>query len=478
MKSAGGGLARLDAVAQLKALETRRLSAAELLEASVATADAAKGLNAVVRRDLEAARNKARSIDERRQAGETAEALGLLAGLPMTVKDTLDVDGMAATSGTQALRGRAAGDAAPVGRARTEGAVIWGKTNTPPLAGDFQTFNALYGTTRNPWDPDLTPGGSSGGAAAAVAAGITPLEMGSDLSGSLRIPASFCGVYAHKPTYGLVSQRGHIPPAPGTAAEPDLNVIGPMARSARDLRLLLSIMAQAPMPAKAAPIALPDLKVGLWLNEPAFTLDDEVGEVVERFAAALSGAATTVLRIDSPVDAESLLDTFTVLMFAASGEGREPLWLRPPAKLARLLGASRTSWAGTLLARTTRHRDWIRANEARARMELALRQGFSRYDVIIAPAAPCTAFPHDPKSRKRRKVRRADGRSFPYGALMDWSALASACGLPATVVPAGLSAGGLPVGVQIIGPRGADSKTLAVAQAIEENVIGFTPPPG
>ncbi|OYX36433.1 MAG: amidase [Caulobacterales bacterium 32-69-10] len=473
-----GGLARLDATAQLKALETRRLSAAELLEASVATADAAKSLNAVVRRDLDRARQKARSIDERRHAGETAEALGLLAGLPMTVKDTLDVDGMAATAGTKALQGRAAGDAAAVGRVRTEGAVIWGKTNTPALADDFQTSNALYGTTRNPWDEALTPGGSSGGAAAALAAGVTPLEIGSDLAGSLRIPASFCGVFAHKPTYGLVSQRGHTPPAPGTAAEPDLNVIGPMARSARDLRLLLSIMAQAPMPAKAAPVALPDLKVGLWLEEPAFALDAEVGAVVEAFAGALGAAGTSVLRIESPVDPERLLDTFAVLMYAASDEGREALWLRPAAKLARGLGATRTSWAGTLLARTVRHREWMRSNEARARMGLAMAAAFSRYDVIVAPAAPCTAFPHDPKSRRRRKVRRADGRSFPYGALMDWSALASACGLPATVVPAGLSAGGLPVGVQIIGPRGADSKTLAVAQAIEENLGGFTSPPG
>jgi amidase len=476
MSRGGGGLNRLDAVAQLKALETRRLSAAELLEASVATAEANRSLNAVVRRDLEGARAAARRIDERRQAGESAEALGLLAGLPMTVKDTLDVDGLAATAGLAKYQGRAAGDAAPVGRARTEGAVIWGKTNTPALAGDFQTANALFGTTRNPWDEALTPGGSSGGAAAAVAAGIAPLEIASDLAGSMRVPASFCGVYAHKPTYGLVSQRGHIPPAPGSAAELDLNVVGPMARSARDLRLLLSIMAQAPMPARATPVALPDLKVGLWLNEPEFVLDDEVGAVVEAFAAGLSGAGAQVTRIGSPIEAERLLDTFCVLMYASTSEGREPLWLRPPARLARALGAGRTSWAGSLLARTTRHRDWMRANEDRAQMELALRATFARHDVIVCPAAPCTAFPHDPNSRKRRKVRRADGRSLPYGALMDWSALASVCGLPATVVPAGRTPQGLPVGVQIVGGRGADSKTLAVAQAIEENLLGFTPP--
>lgn len=468
-------LARLDATTQLMAMATRRISAAALLEASVAQADASKALNAVVRRDLENARQRARTIDERRLAGETAEALGLLAGLPMTVKDTLDVDGLAASSGQKSLLGRAAGDAAAVGRVRTEGAVIWGKTNTPVMAGDAQTYNALYGTTNNPWDEDLTPGGSSGGAAAALAAGITPLEIGSDLSGSLRIPASFCGVFAHKPTFGLVSQRGHVPPAPGTAAEPDLNVIGPMARSARDLRLLLSIMAQAPMPGKAPPVALPDLKIGLWLDEPAFALDSDVGGVIEAFAGRLAAAGTTVDRIKSPVDADALLDAFTVLLFSSSGEGGK-VWLRGPAKVARALGAGRLSWAGVTLAGTARHREWMRANETRARMELAMRKVFSRYDVIVCPATPVAAFPHDHRPIGRRKLRCSDGRTIPYGALMDWSALASACGLPATVVPAGRNPAGLPVGVQLIGPRGGDSKTLAVAQAIDENIGGFVPP--
>jgi amidase len=470
-------LARLDATAQLHAMATRRITAAQLLEASIAQADAAADLNAVVRRDLEQARQRALTIDERRLAGEPAEALGLLAGLPMTVKDTLDVDGMAASAGLKSMLGRAAGDAAAVGRVRTEGAVIWGKTNTPVMAGDAQTWNALYGTTNNPWDPARTPGGSSGGAAAALAAGITPLEIGSDVSGSLRIPASFCGVFAHKPTYGLVSQRGHVPPTPGTAAEPDLRVIGPMARSARDLRLLLSIMAQAPMPGRAAAVALPDLKVGLWLDEPVFALDGEVAVVIEAFAAALAGAGAAVTRMKSPVDAKALLDTFAVLLLSATGDGGGNTWLRGPAKLARSLGAGRLSWAGVLLAQTARHREWMAANETRAQMELALRKTFARYDVIVAPAAPVAAFPHDHRAGGRRTLRGSDGRTMAYGALMDWSALASACGLPATVVPAGRTPSGLPVGVQVIGPRGGDSKTLAVAQAIDENLGGFVPPP-
>src|SRR6476646_231933 len=161
-----------------------------------------------------------------------------------------------ASSGVAALRTRMGQDAAAVRLAKQAGAVIWGKTNTPVMAGDWQTFNALYGTTNNPWDPARTTGGSSGGAAAALAAGVTALEIGSDIGGSLRVPASFCGVYSHKPTWGLVDQQGHGPPTPGSWSERDLNVVGPMARSARDLRLLLSVLAAAVLTQSAPPANL------------------------------------------------------------------------------------------------------------------------------------------------------------------------------------------------------------------------------
>src|SRR5271170_1256199 len=210
----------LDATAQLLALETKRISAVELLEASLARHDAVNpSLNAVVTTDLERARRRARAIDDQRAVGEH---LGALAGLPMTIKDTFDVGDMPASAGLKGLLGRTARDAVVVARARAEGAVIWGKTNTPVMAGDWQSYNDLYGTTNNPWRLDRTPGGSSGGAAAALATGVTALEIGSDIGGSLRVPASFCGVYAHKPTWGMVSQRGHVPPQPGAVAERDL----------------------------------------------------------------------------------------------------------------------------------------------------------------------------------------------------------------------------------------------------------------
>ena len=196
--------------------------------------------------DLDPARKRAQAIDRQRAAGEH---MGALAGLPMTIKDTFDVEGMPASAGLKGLLGRATKDAVVVARARAAGAVIWGKTNVPVMAGDWQSYNGLYGTTNNPWDLTRTCGGSSGGAAAALATRMTALEIGSDIGGSLRVPASFCGVFSHKPTWGLVSQRGHIPPRPGTLAERDLNVVGPMARSARDLRLLLSVLEAGPLAA-------------------------------------------------------------------------------------------------------------------------------------------------------------------------------------------------------------------------------------
>ena len=463
----------------IQAMDAKRIGALELLDASIAHAHHLKvKLNAVVAEDPDAARAAAKTIDERRAKGEISETIGLLAGVPMTIKDTLDVDGLPASAGLKAFLGRAAGDAAAVGRVRTEGAVIWGKTNVPVMAGDWQSYNALYGATNNPWNLDRTPGGSSGGAAAALAAGITPLEIGSDIGGSLRTPASFCGVYAHKPTYGLVSQRGHVPPKPGAASEPDLNVIGPMARSARDLRLLLSILANGPVPAKAAPAVLSGLRVALWVEEPAFALDAEVKTAIEAFAADLLAAGAALEPVASPVNAEALMDVYIQLLYPIVTAGlpasqrRTMTLLRGPASWF----GGKARWARLARAATLTHHEWLTANEERAQFVRAMRRFFTRYDVLIAPIAPVTAFAHDHSPFARRTLVCSDGRKIPYDSMLNWIALATTCGLPATAIPIGLGQQGLPVGVQIIGPRGGDSKTLAVAQAIEEQLGGFRAP--
>lgn len=469
-----------DATAQLSALAARRVSAVDLLKAALSRHAETHGLlNAVVAADPERALERARAIDDARARGD---ALGSLAGLPMTIKDTFDVVGLPASSGLAHLRRRQAEDAQTVVHARRAGAVIWGKTNVPVMAADWQSANALYGATNNPWDPSRTPGGSSGGAAAALAARVTPLEIGSDIGGSLRVPASFCGVFSHKPTWGMVSQRGHVPPSPGSLAERDLNVVGPMARSARDLRLLLSLIEDGPLAPRAPPADLKETRIGLWLDDPMCPLDPQARAVLERFAGELRAAGAVVDLIASPVDMRALLFAYQTLLGAVLGEDLPPGMLRslelarPFARAALARGAGPLSGAAATLAYTARHREWMAADAVRARLRHEIGSVFQQWDAILAPIAPVPAFPHDRRPFQKRRLRTSEGGAIPYNAILTWIAPATALHLPATAVPAGITDQGLPVGAQIIGPFGGDARTLAIAQAIDENVRGFVAP--
>ena len=329
---------------------------------------------------------------------------------------------------------------------------------------------------------ERTPGGSSGGSAAALAAGLTALEIGADIAGSLRVPASFCGVFAHKPTYGIVSQRG-LAPLPGFPGQRDLAVVGPMARSARDLSLLLSIIADAPTPTEAPAIELKTLKVALWLEEPTFTLDREVKNIITAFARQLAATGAIVEPVRCPVDPEPLMFAYTMLLFALTSadlpSGLRLVYemLRGPAKIARALGAKPLSWAQGVLAHTARHWEWLQADETRVQMADAMESFFDRHDVLLTSACPTPAFPHDHRPFPLRKLACSDGRKIAYLEILDWIALAAVCGLPATIVPAGLTRQRLPVGVQIIAERHGDSRAPAVAQAIDEQIGGFRAPP-
>lgn len=471
----------LDATGQIEALAARKVSSAELLQASMARHERLKTqINAVVTTDPERALKKAREMDDQRSRGD---ALGPLGGLPMTVKDTFDVTGMPASSGLEVFLGRDVRDAPVVANARSAGAIIWGKTNTPVMAGDMQTYNALYGTTNNPWDLERTPGGSSGGAAAALAVGITPLEIGSDIGGSLRTPANFCGVFSHKPTWGRLSQKGHIPPAPGGTVERDLNVVGPMARSARDLRLLFSILDGQTPDTAAAAVSLKGLKVGLWVEDPYFVLDTDVRTHVEGFAERLGEAGAIVTPI-LPVDSRKLFESYLVLLPHVLKEDMPPKMLkgmaaiRPIAKVARSLGAGVTSWAGLAVNYTASEADWRAANDVREALCGEIAKRFEEVDVILAPINPVPAFPHNHKPFAQRKLVCSGGQKIPYLSMLEWISLATALRLPATAIPTGQTNTGLPVGVQIIGARGSDERNLAIAQGIEEALGAcFTPPP-
>jgi len=230
-------------------------------------------INAVVTLDEERARAEARTADRATVAGGP---LPPLHGLPVTIKDALATAGLRSTGGATELAEHVPTvDAPVVASLRRAGAIVFGKTNLPRWSGDLQSFNALFGTTNNPWDLTRTPGGSSGGAAAAVAAGLTSFEIGTDIGGSIRLPAAYCGVYGHKPSFGLVPGLGYLDHARGGTTEADVNVLGPLARSAEDLELLLGLIAgPTPDRAPAWRVELPparhrslaEYRVAAWLR--------------------------------------------------------------------------------------------------------------------------------------------------------------------------------------------------------------------
>lgn len=467
-----------DATDQLAALAASRVGAVELLTATLERVERLNTrINAVVARDVDRAMGEARAVDAARARGN---ATGPLAGLPMTVKDTFDIEGLPASAGMKALLGRTATDAEAVARVRAAGAIVWGQTNTPVGSADWQAFNPIHGVTGNPWDLTRTPGGSSGGSAAALAASFTALELGMDISGSLRVPAGFCGVACHRPSWGLVSQAGTVPPA-GHAADYDLLVAGPMARSVRDLQLMMSVLADLP---PAPPPTIKSLRLGLWLDEPEFPLDPAVRQALAAFADRLVAAGARVEPVTSPVPARPMLAAYMTLLLAVLGGFLPPVGhavfdlARPAAKLALALGAGPLSWAHGVVGYTARHSEWLAAAEARAQMKAAVARTFEQVDLILAPVAPTAAFPHDhlPFVAARR-LTMSDGRRIRYIENFDWIALATLCDLPATVIPVGLTTEGLPVGAQLIGPPGADAATLAAAAALEVVAGGFQPPP-
>jgi amidase len=456
-------------------------SAVELLEAHVARLEKVNPtVNAVVREDLAAARARARELD---RMGRSGERSGRLHGLPITIKDTFDVEGMPATSGAPEYANRPprTQDAAAVARLRAAGAVIWGKTNTPYLAGDNQTNNVVHGRTSNPWDLNRTPGGSSGGAAAALATGITPLELGSDIGGSLRIPAHFCGVAALKPTFGRAPILGHVPPAPGSLSVRDLNVAGPMARNVADLRLMFEVLTGESAPAAGRKSGLRGKRIGVWADDPAFPLSAECRVAVETAgeAAATLGAQAIVARPE--IDGGALVDLYLQLLLPIlATDIPRPLVKamevgRPIARaLARGEPFSRGKWA---LYSAATHHDWLKADEARQRLKRNVAAFFTRWQAIIMPVAPSTAFEHIDTGDAVTRLLKVDGQPTPYHAFHSWIALATVCHLPAVVIPVRRSFGELPCGIQIVGPEGGDFEVLAIAEALEAELGGFRRPP-
>jgi amidase len=451
-------------------LRTGALTSVEALEMHLKCFESRNGrLNAIVRTDIAAARTRARELDRMQKDGRLA---GPLHGVPLTLKDTFDVDGMPAVAGAPELvsRPNRTADSAIAAQLKAAGAIIWGKSNTPYLAGDSQTYNAVYGLTRNPWDLKLTPGGSSGGAAVALAAGMTPLEVGSDIGGSLRIPAHFCGVAALKTTFGRVSLAGHVPPQPGVLATRDLNVAGPMARTVDDLMLLLSVLAPA-SDFEDTRRDIDSLPVGLWSESTFFPLSGDCRQAVEIAADSLRDLGYGVVRARPDITDEELLDLYLRLLLPI-------LALDMPRPLARLIEASRP--LASLFGRTKTfsrsrwlrysggsHREWLLAHDSRLRLKVRMQELFSKRSVLIAPVFPTTAFPHDQSGDSLSRTLNVDGRPYFHYLSHGWIALSSLCHLPSVVIPTPRSPGSPPCGIQIIGPEGGDLTVLRIAKLLE-----------
>ena len=460
-------------------LACRRISSLELLEQHVARQRTHHGkLNAIIMEDLKTARAAARALDDARVRGVE---LGALGGLPMTIKDGFDVNGMPATSGSPEFSGRArsCADADLVGRLRRAGAVIWGKSNVPLMLADFQSYNALFGTTNNPFDLSRTSGGSSGGAAAALAADITPLELGSDIGGSLRHPANFCGVCALKPSWGSLPLKGHIPPGPGMNQEIDLNVAGPMARNVKDLKLMWDVLREQPF---TEPRPATQARVAVWNAQPGWPLAQCVKDAVEQTAKCLSNMGFVVDYAVPDFNAEALLQTYLDLLIATVA-ANFPAHLRD-AMAARRQEDMRLVREGGDTADEARYR--LRASAPDEQIDAARRKrdSYKRvlnmffrqgYDAILAPVTPVPAFLHDHSVPMNARTLVIDGREAAYMSALNWIAVATALHAPALVLPAARHAG-LPIGVQLIGPERSESRLFELALAAEQAIGPFPPP--
>ncbi|WP_432252627.1 amidase [Streptomyces sp. HNM1019] len=469
------------------ALRAGEVTSAELTDEAIARIERDdKAINAMCVPDFDRARAAAHDADQARARGEDRPLLGI----PVTVKESYDIAGLPTTWGMPPHRNHmAAEDAVQVARLKTAGAVVLGKTNVPVGLQDVQSFNEIYGTTNNPWDHGRTPGGSSGGSAAALASGFGALSIGSDIGGSLRTPAHFCGVYAHKPTLGLAASRGMVPPtAPALPTEPDLAVVGPMARTARDLALLLDVMA-GPDPLTlgvAHHVTLPPARHGRLSGFRVLVLDDHpliptgsaVRAGVNRVAEALVDGGAHVER-HSPLlpDLSEAAVLYTQLLFSGfSGSFPVEAYEQMRTRAAGLDADDRSLEAARLRGVGFSHRDWIETDGRRELHRHGWRQLFTEFDAVVCPITPTPAFPHDHGPDPTERRLDIDGVEYPYLDQLVWAGVATMPGLPATAIPTGRSPEGLPVGVQLIGPAFEDRTPLRLAELLEQEIGGFQPP--
>jgi len=457
----------------VEALDEREVSARELLAMYLERIERLDGpINAVVTLELDRAAAEAAAIDDARAVGQQ---VGALAGVPITIKDAIATEGIRSTGGAIELTDHVPEvDATVVAKVRDAGAVVFGKTNLPRWSGDLQSYNEIFGTTNNPWDGERTPGGSSGGAASAVAMGFTGFEIGTDIGGSVRVPASFCGVYGHKPSFGVIPTHGYLDHVTHHRNVADVNVFGPIARSIDDLTLLVGLLMGPNVDdAEAWRLELPpprasrleEFRVAAWLDDEFCAVDPEVGAVLEAAVAELERAGA---RIDHRRRPE--IDP-----------GEE--FIRGIRLISAATDISETDEDAVRAAVETdsipTHRGWDLMHRERGVTRRRWADFFTEFDILLCPVTPVPPFRHvhSEEGSNWAHATLADHGDRPYGDLVGWTALIGSAYLPVTVPPIGRTESGLPIGIQVVAPYLHDRTALAFARAMADVLGGYEPPP-
>jgi amidase len=465
-----------------RAIRNGRLSSAEATEAHLKRIARINGpLNALVVVDRAGAMRAARAADRART--RRGAKLGPLHGVPITIKEAFDVAGLATTSSHPPLKDNIArSDASLVARLRAAGAVILGKTNVPELCADFQTDSPIFGTTKNAWDKRRTAGGSTGGGAVAVAARMSPLELGSDIGGSVRNPAHYNGIFSLKPTEWRVPSRGHVPDLPGqTRTTRYMGVFGPLARSVEDLETALRVIAgpdgyeaeAPPIPLGPVPRLKPaDLRIAVLESNPLVQVSADTAAVVQATARLLAKAGARVKRAaPKDLDWRQSWDDW-IDLFQYQNRALQPLAERQP-----FFGADGGSDPSARSMVRTARLDMAEFFAVLDRRDLAMRQCeqfLDDYDAWLMPVMPDAAFIR----QKQSEPLRIDGVDHPYFfAGCSYNYLANLTGQPSIVLPCGFSRDGLPIGLQLTGRRWGEARLLGVARALEKLLPPCPVPP-
>ena len=467
-------------------LRSGKLSASELLDDCLGQLARHNGtLNAVIVTDVDRAKKAAAAADRRLKKGKP---IGPFDGVPMTAKESFDWTGTPSTWGDPRFRDNIAStDAVAVTRLTAAGAVMYGKTNVPLMLADWQSFNAIYGTTSNPWDVTRAPGGSSGGSAVALATGMSALEIGSDIGASIRNPAHYCGVYGHKPTFGVVPYRGHL--LPGIVQPGDITVAGPLARSAFDIAAMLMVLAGPDgIEARGLALTLPaarqkslkEFRVAVMITDSESEVDLPVQDLLGQLTTFLGKRVKKLSTTARPgFSTREAMDVYIAMLRSATSRRQSDAefagnW----DKVAATDPLDDSYLTKMLRAYVLPHRDWLRYNERRHQMRLLWDQFFDDWDVMLCPAAASAAFPHDQQGERHERLIEVNGKRVPTTDQLFWAGYSGGYYLPSTVAPLGLTAQGLPAGVQIIARQYGDYTSIRFAELLETQFAGFVPPPG